>query len=84
MALNQNRFCPQSYKQPINVGENKWHACIRRSFILEEGYAYLNELLSSIWTKFAHNYINDPLISGIINVMHICEEALFQEKRGPI
>jgi hypothetical protein len=30
--------------------------------------AYLNVLLSSIWTKFAHSFINDPIISGRINV----------------
>jgi hypothetical protein len=77
MALNQNRFCPQPHKRPINVGENKWHAYIRRSFILEKDNAYLNGLLSSIETKFAHNGINDPIISGRLNVMHICGGALF-------
>jgi hypothetical protein len=32
------------------------------------GGALLNGLLSSIWTKFAHSFINDPIISGRINV----------------
>jgi hypothetical protein len=38
MAFNQNRFGPQAHKWPINIGENKWHVYMRRSFILGEGY----------------------------------------------
>jgi hypothetical protein len=31
--------------------------------------------------KFAHGCINNPIILGRINVMHICGGALFLEKK---